>query len=267
MSEICLEMVNGPQAAADDGFYFGLGVFETIHVKNGKPLLMNYHKERLLSGLDVLGIKPPFSEWSEVLCLAKQVMQDFTSKQENAAPDYVLKICATSSNLKITARANTYTEAQYQKGFSLKTSPILRNETSVFTGLKSLNYGDNILEKRRAHNEGFDEPVFFNTRGELAEGATTNLFLLRDGALFTPHLSCGLLPGTMRRYIMSRYPVTECFIKKEDIKNFDEIFVTNALLGIMPVYQFDEISFENHTETWKLINLYRKEIESGAALD
>ena len=252
------EMLSGSQAVADDGFYFGLGVFETILITDGHPVLEEYHKDRLLAGLKKLGITLPCSGWSELHQMMGAVMMEF----EQANPgekQYVLKVCATASNLKITARKNTYTERDYEKGFHLKVSPILRNETSPFTSIKSLNYGDNILEKRRAHREGFDEPVFLNRKGILTEGATTNLFGVLDGQLITPSVSCGLLPGTVRRYILETYEVCEMEITPEQLIKCSEVFVTNALLGIMPVSRFENHVYENRD----LIHKIRLEYISG----
>lgn len=240
-----MEFLSGNQAVADDGFYFGLGVFETIFIKNGQPVLEKYHEERLLSGLGTLKIPLPCGSWTEIHEKMKIVMTAYEKAHPESEEGYVLKVCATESNLKITARKNTYTERDYEKGFHLKISPILRNETSPFTAIKSMNYGDNILEKRRAHREGFDEPVFLNTRGFLTEGATTNLFGIMDGQLITPAASCGLLPGTVRRYLLENYRVREMQITPEQFMECEEAFVTNALLGIMPVSRLEDHSFEN----------------------
>ncbi|MGN0294095.1 MAG: aminotransferase class IV [Lachnospiraceae bacterium] len=246
------ELLSGSLAVADDGFYFGLGVFETIFVQNGCPVLEQYHMERLLSGLDSLGISLPCDDIAKLREQMQMVMAAFEKENPDAKAGYVLKVCATASNLKITARKNTYTEQDYIKGFELRISPVLRNETSPFTAIKSLNYGDNILEKRRAHREGFDEPVFLNSQGFLTEGATTNLFGVLDGQLITPSVSCGLLPGTVRRYLLERYPVREMQITPELLKQCQEVFVTNALLGIMPVTQFEDHSYKHGDMTRKI---------------
>lgn len=246
------ELLSGNQAVADDGFYFGLGVFETISVRYGKPVLEKFHEERLLAGLKTLGISPSFDNWLQVHEKMAAVMADFEAANPAEAEDYVLKVCVTGSNLKITARKNTYTKKDYEKGFYLKVSPVLRNETSPFTSIKSLNYGDNILEKRRAHREGFDEPVFLNRKGFLTEGATTNLFGVLDGQLITPSVSSGLLPGTVRRYLMEQYQVREMEISPKLLTECQEVFVSNALLGIMPVSRFEDHVYENREITQKI---------------
>lgn len=235
--------LSGSYAIADDGFYFGLGVFETICVRQGRLVLEKNHRERLLEGLRRLGISLPCGNYENLRIQMRRIMDDFEQANPKESDGYVLKVCVTASNLKITARKNTYTSQDYERGFHLKISPILRNETSPFTAVKSLNYGDNILEKRRAHREGFDEPVFLNRKGLLTEGATTNLFGILEGELVTPPASCGLLPGTVRRYLLEQYPVKEMELTPDMLKACSEVFVTNALLGIMPVRRFEEHTY------------------------
>ncbi len=143
-----------------------------------------------------------------------------------------------------------------KKGFALDYSKILRNETSPFTYMKTLNYADNILEKRLAKQRGYDEPIFLNTKGELSEGATTNLFFVSGKKLFTPALSCGLLDGILRQYLLKNYQVEECIIKPEQVSDFDEMFVTNSLLGIMPICRLGEHKFTRRTITNQLMQTY-----------
>lgn len=70
-----------------------------------------------------------------------------------------------------------------------------RNETSPLVYHKTLNYGDCILEKRAAAAAGINEKVFVNTKGQISEGTVSNIFFVRKNMIYTPQLSCGLLPG------------------------------------------------------------------------
>ena len=168
---------------ADDGFYFGLGLFETIHVKKKQMLLEQYHKERLLSSMKELQIcteEQAETVWNCIREDAAGTMETYAEEHPDEE-DFVLKICVTSANILTDARPYTYKKADFIKGFDLRISPIIRNESSSLVHMKTMNYGDNILEKRRAHSEGFDEPLFLNSKGYVAEGATTNLFAVLDG--------------------------------------------------------------------------------------
>lgn len=215
----------------DEGYSFGLGVFETIWVWKNKPIFLEEHLNRLFRALRALSIRRE-QTGAEINERIRQHLQRYVI--ENG----VLKIIVSEKNIIITHRENIYKEEDYRKGFSLEYSPIRRNSSSPFTYFKTLNYGDNILAKRAAHLAGYDEPVFLNERGEICEGATTNIFFVSDGKLYTPSLSCGLLNGIIRQYVISQYRVEEIILKPKDISKFDEIFVTNSLLGAMPAAAF-----------------------------
>lgn len=248
---------------ADDGFYFGLGVFETIAVRSGRLILEKYHQERLFSGLSALNIPIPAGGWEGICEKIAGVQSRFEEENPQFRENYVIKVCVTPKNLAVSARANHYTQAQYQRGFRLQHSTILRNSTSPFTFLKSLNCGDNILEKRRAQQSGFDEPVFLNQDGLVTEGATTNLFGVLDGVLVTPKLTCGLLPGTVRRYLLERCSAHEVELTPEQFARCSEIFVTNAILGIMPVSFYNGNTFSPGPVTAQLRRQYSAEVEAG----
>ena len=106
-----------------------------------------------------------------------------------------------------------------------------------------MNYLHPNRRKRNSKICGYDEPIFLNSKGQITEGATTNIFFVKDKKIFTPKLSCGLLNGILRQYIISNYTVVETEIYLEDLKNFDEAFVTNSLLGIMPVKNIENFKF------------------------
>ncbi|MCI6732762.1 MAG: aminotransferase class IV [Lachnospiraceae bacterium] len=245
---------------ADDGFYFGLGLFETIHVKKKQMLLERYHKERLLSSMEELKIctgEQAEPAWNRIRSDAVKTMESYAEEHPDEE-DFVLKICVTPANILTDARPYTYKIADFIKGFDLRISPIIRNESSSLVHMKTMNYGDNILEKRRAHSEGFDEPLFLNSKGYVAEGATTNLFAVLDGKLITPSLKSGILPGTMRRFVMEHFDVQECSITTEMLYRSMELFVTNALLGIMPVTNFQGKVYAVGKVTKEITNFYEK---------
>lgn len=228
------------QITLDEGYQFGLGVFETIAVEQNKPLLLEAHLERINRSLGELSIKKSIK--------AEEV---FSYLSGFHLEHHALKLMVSAENTLFTVRPNPYpvctaAEAAPSRTFRLTRSCVLRNETSPLIFHKTMNYGDNLLEKRHAMRNGFDEAVFCNSRGELCEGATTNLFFVRNGELLTPQLSCGLLPGVMRRFILERFPVTECVLYPSDLPSMDECFVTNSLMGVMPVRSLDDHAFSRY---------------------
>ncbi|MGN0144017.1 MAG: aminotransferase class IV [Clostridium sp.] len=231
----------------DEGYSFGLGVFETISVVDNHAVLLDYHLQRLNEGKKILGIGGSIT--------AHEVYEYI---KDNPMKNGVLKIIVSEQNIVWQCRQNNYTSDKYEKGFSAGISRVIRNETSQFTYIKSLNYGDNIIEKRCASKNGYDEPVFLNTKGQLTEGATSNIFFVKENKIFTPHLSCGMLNGTIRKYILDKYDVLEKVIYPNEVNNFDEMFLTNSLMGVMPVYKFDENEFKSRKVSDEILKEYLK---------
>lgn len=238
----------------DDGYYFGLGAFETIAVTEGKPQFLSRHFKRLQNTLAFLMIDVDFQEVEDNVrtALAKEPMKHGRK---------ALKITVSEKNICVSERENPYTPQDYENGFIAGFSKIYRNETSPLIYHKTLNYGDCIMEKRLAKKRGIQEPVFLNSKGEIAEGASSNVFFIREGKLFAPPLCCGMLPGILREYLYETYPVEETIIRPEDLQNFDEMFLTNSLLGIMPVKRLEHHTFSGMTEAKRLLLELQKQFE------
>lgn len=230
----------------DSGIFFGAGVFETILVKEEAKFL-DYHFSRLDKGLIRLGLKPLY-EKEEVLKYIESL--NITNK--------ALKITVTEKNIIITYRDIPYTKEDYNKGFKIKISEVLRNSTSILPSIKSINYIENIIEKRKAVDDGFDDVLFFNEKGYLCETSTSNIFCIKDGVISTPKISNGLLNGTVRNWVIENYNVYENNITKEQLKNMDEVFVTNSLFGIMKIKYIEEVSFKNINITSEIAGKYNE---------
>ena len=229
----------------DEGYLFGLGAFETVAVYD-RPVFLDRHLTRLAKALEFLGIRGRVTE-DEVSAYLK----------EQNIRTGVLKIVVSGENKLFLARENHYAKEDYQRGFVMDFSEVRRNESSPFTYHKTLNYGECILEKRRAAARGVDEVVFLNGRGEICEGAVSNVFFARKGKVFTPEISCGLLPGIMRGYVMECCDVEERKIFQESLGEFEECFVTNSLMGIMPVRRLGAYEFARRDTTEFLQEKYR----------
>lgn len=207
----------------DEGAMFGRGVFETILLKE-TPLFLEEHLKRLNQGMATLGIKNQV-EKRELLKLLNQY----------DIKNCVLKIVVTEKNIILTTRKNPYETLVETEGFKLMLSKLKRNPHSHITYLKTLNYLDNLLEREAAGKQGFHEVLFLNTRDELAEGSATNLFFIKNQKLHTPCVDCGLLDGVIRQWVIKNYEVTEGRYSLCELLESEGAFVTNSLMGIMPV--------------------------------
>jgi branched-subunit amino acid aminotransferase/4-amino-4-deoxychorismate lyase len=107
--------------------------------------------------------------------------------------------------------------------------------TPVFPGLKTANYWRHCDALTTARQRGFAETLLFNDHAELASACCANVFLVHGETILTPGRSSGCRAGVVREWVMKRRPVQERRLRREDVVNADEIFLTNSWIGVMPV--------------------------------
>lgn len=248
----------------DDCFQFGLGAFETISIEEGRPVFLDRHLRRLERAAKFLQIGQPESRGlnrSSILKYLEVNMEENGYKdQSGQMKRCALKVMLTQENVVLSMRDNPYSSDIYARGFVMDISDVRRNETSPFVYHKTMNYGDCILEKRRAGKAGKDERIFLNTQGQICEGTVSNIFFVRDGRIYTPEVGSGLLPGIIREYICESEVVIETTIFPDELPSYQECFVTNSLMGIMPVKVLGNTSFEERTVTGILMAKYRDHV-------
>lgn len=221
------------EAILDEGIFFGKGVFETILFLE-KPIFLKEHIERLKNGMKELGLEE----------LEEEMLLDYISL--NFIKNKAVKILVTPQNIIITEREIPYTEEDYIQGSSLKLSKVRRNSTSMLCYIKSTNYIENMIEKNKAKEDGFKDVLFLNENGYLSETSCANIFIVKNDKIYTPKVSCGLLNGIIRMWVVKNFPVIETELTLDDLKNADEVFITNSLMGIMKVKKFEDIEYKNN---------------------
>lgn len=220
---------------------YGYGVFETLRVSAGKVEVPKLHYQRMRNGSAVLGLTlPEYTEWLNHL---KEIM-----KNEHPEASYALRLTLSGgdaynggpSQLLHHIRPIPYSDQDYQDGFKVCLLKQPRNEHSPCVGIKSANAIETLLGRQEAGTQGAREGIWLNTKGDLTEGTVSNLFFVKDGVLCTPALDCGCLPGTRRSIILEcagslGIPVNEGHFGVEELTQADEVFLTNSLMGILPV--------------------------------
>ena len=257
MGEINYVFINGeimPSEKAfvlstDQGLQFGWGVFETVQVYNGKACLFSEHFARMRSSAEKLGISVNTDEITLMRDIEKYI--EYLGKG-----DIVLKIILTkgsgeSPSIIFTSREISYTEENYNKGFSAKISTIKRNPYSPLVYMKTLNYMENILARQEASGAGYDEAIFLNTEGLLCEGSVSNIFFVKDNLLCTPKISCGILPGVIRNLIIDKLSkelgitIMEGEFELSCLLEADEAFLTNSVMEVMPLTRVEDKKIGN----------------------
>jgi len=205
---------------SDAGFRHGVGVFETVLVKSGKARWRDWHLESIHRSAKALGLKVEEKEF-------KQVPQG----------DGLWRWFVT----------DTGTRSWWCEGLE-KVSPTVSLEMgkvgvwsdSWEARYKTMSYLSRI-QAREGQREG-GEVVMLNERGEIASASMANLFWVKDGKLRTPAQECGCRAGTVRRWVFERsgQKVEEGRWKKEELDGAEEIFVTNARIGIKRVVSWHE---------------------------
>ena len=98
------------------------------------------------------------------------------------------------------------------------------------------------MAKKEAIDAGYDEAILLNSKGFVAEGSITNIFVVKDDKIFTPTIESGALPGITRRVLLNdlHLDIKEMDISVDFLFNSDEVFVTNSLMGIKVISKIDK---------------------------
>jgi len=233
---------------ADRGFLLGDGLFETFLAIGGRVLYGEAHLTRLRQGAVTLGIPLDYDDAALLeACMALLHTNGMTAR---AALRLTLtrgpgaRGLAPPENVRPTVLLTGSQAPPPRRSLNMITSAAWRHELSPLSRFKTLNYLDNILARREAEARGADEAVMLNTRGYAAGASAANLWVVEGGALITPPVSDGALPGIMRACVFEvagglNIEAQEARLTPKRLAAADEIFLTNSLIGACPVHQFD----------------------------
>lgn len=239
-----------------EAMQFGAGIFETIRIQKGVPLHWESHMDRLSRSAIALGL-------AKDLKLADLERWASRLLQCQSGSDLAMKLLwcfeEGAGRAVYYFRPLTYTQEQRENGLKVCLGTIKRNPYSYVTGHKTLNYLDNLIEKRMTRQKGFDEALLLNIRDQVAEGTATNLFALKGGVLHTPPSEAGLLPGIQRAQVLAACKrkgmvYVEQMMSLDTLIDSDSIFLTNALMGFMPVSEFNGKCYDRNSSLTAAIN-------------
>lgn len=236
-------------AATDRGLAHGLGAFETLLALEGRPVAWERHLVRLREGAGQLGIALRDSAgWQEAAI-------ELLARCDLAAGRARLRLALTAGSGDL-RRLETGGDARVwltagpcpppPVSLTLATAPFPRNERSPLAGIKCASYAENLLALDHARRHGADEALFLNTRGEICEAATANLFIEIDGKLVTPPLDSGCLPGTARARVLEwagglGIACEERTLPAAALTGAVGLFLTSATRGVVPVTALDGV--------------------------
>ena len=232
----------------DQGFLYGYGLFETMRAYGGSSFLLERHLERLRDAAGTIGLgaglagKDLSGACNDTLRangLRDARLRLTVSRGE--VDTFPGPASGVSPTVLVTARAYTPLPVEvYNRGFRAIVSSRRRFSRSPLAGVKSANYLLSALAKMEAATEGFDEALLLNERGSLAEGSTSNVFLVSSSGLVTPSPDSGILPGITRGVVMALaaglgIAVNESDVRLARLEGFTEAFLTSSVTEIMPL--------------------------------
>jgi branched-chain amino acid aminotransferase len=237
----------------DHGLLYGDGVFEGIRAYNGRVFKLREHIDRLFCSAKAILLDIPMSH-ADVMRATVE-----TCRKNKIRDGYIRLLvtrgvgtlglnpnrCKRGSVIIIAGKIQLYPPDLYERGMAIITVPTVRNLHSALNpAIKSLNYLNNILAKIEANNAGCEEAIMLNAEGFVAECTGDNLFLVKEGKLFTPPLSAGALYGITRGTVMdlareAGHEVFEPNLTRYDVFNADECFLTGTGAEIIPVTKVD----------------------------
>jgi 4-amino-4-deoxychorismate lyase len=235
--------------AVSSAALYGRGIFTTVAIYNGQPFLWEKHRKRLNENAERLSID--ISEFPENI--VRESFQDLIEKNnvinararltffdESSGEIWKVKNDAKTSLLITTAELSHNVES-----FSLNISPYPINSRSPLVNVKSCNYLENIYALRKAKDEGFDEAIRLNEKGEVVSVCLANVFWIKDEKVFTPSLKTGALCGTTREFISEHFDVFEAESALTEIEKADAVFITSAGIGIAEVKKIEKTEYKS----------------------
>lgn len=240
--------------ASNRSFKYGDGLFETMRLDKGQIRLANYHFDRLFTGLDLLQIgraklsKNELLEQCTRLCLAND--------------------CADRARIRLAVFRNNQNEAEFviganafpeqeNNGWTIGIYPFARKHCDAFANLKSANYLPYVMADLYAKEKAWHEAIVLNGHHKICDGSKTNIFLIKEEKIVTPALHQGCVHGVMRRFVIDGLKqkglaIHQTEVSEEELLDADEVFLTNALRGIIWVKGFGEKQY-GHSKTMEII--------------
>ncbi len=240
----------------DHGFLYGAGVYETLRTYGGRPFLLDRHLRRLRASAAAIGLAVPLDD----AAFEARIGATMAAVEADDPPERYIRLLLTRGvgdlsydpatcpepSLVIIVRPHREVAREVrERGVKLVVSSLLRNHPEALSPrIKSNNLLNNALAMQEALRAGADEALMCNYRGEIAECAQSNVFLVRGGQALTPPLATGLLEGVTRNFLFEvgpdiGIPVREQVLRLEELESVDEMFITSTTREVLAVTTLD----------------------------
>jgi branched-chain amino acid aminotransferase len=237
----------------DHGLLYGDGVFEGIRVYSSKVFELDAHIKRLYESAKALRLDIPMKADMLIRAVEK------TIEANNVIDGYIRLVvtrgtgtlglnpfvCENARLFIIADNIQLYPEELYEKGMKVISATTVRNHPlAIPPQVKSLNYLNNILAKIEALDVNVPEAIMYNHEGYVAEATGDNVFIVKDGVIYTPPVEAGALEGITRRVVIklaeeAKLKVVEKNLTRFDLYVCDEFFLTGTAAEVIGVVEID----------------------------
>ncbi|WP_419711479.1 aminodeoxychorismate lyase [Pseudomonas sp. NFX224] len=250
----------------DRGLAYGDGLFETIAVCNGQPLLLDRHLSRLAGGCSRLRIATDHELIrNEVLAYAAALgdgVLKLILTRGDGLRGYAADPAAQARRILQGNPPAAYPAVHSERGIRLFPCATRLSSQPLLAGLKHLNRLEQVIARSEWQDSDHAEGLMLDHADRVIEGVFSNLFLVRDGVLITADLTrCGV-EGVMRAELLFQaeslgIPVQITDIPLEQLQSADEVFVCNSVYGVWPVHAYAALSWPVGPLTRKLQTIAR----------
>jgi branched-subunit amino acid aminotransferase/4-amino-4-deoxychorismate lyase len=238
-------------SVTDSSYLYGIGLFETMRAINGRVFRLGDHLRRLNSSAEALSIFNSYSDEAIERGIAQLLEANELTEARmrlSLSNGPIGTDGTASTNLLMTAPAFTpYPAEYYAKGVRVILCNFRQSGKDPYAGHKTTCYGPRLVALKDAHEKLAAEALWFTTENALAEGCISNVFLVKDGTLYTPPVTTPVLPGVARKTVIeiaeaADIPCYEQLLRIDDLLSADEVFLTNVIMEVLPV-----VAIEAHT--------------------
>jgi branched-subunit amino acid aminotransferase/4-amino-4-deoxychorismate lyase len=236
-----------------------MSVFETVVVFQGAPLFVREHLDRLR--LACQAAEFVFPESLTAKAVGELITDDVSGSLRvyvsagDGGPSAPVTVSRTYALFEPSSSPDA---GEVDLGWRLDVSraPF----PTILGGWKTANYWPSIQALQEAKRGGFQEAIVLNAQGAVISASMGNLFAVMGGSLVTPALSMGARDGVLRAWVMEQEPVEETLLSLDDLSAFEECFITNSRIGVMPVASIADRVLPSFETGRRLAKLYREKI-------
>jgi len=218
--------------ATDDGLIRGDGVFEVIRVYDGVPFAFEEHLARLIRS--AANLRLPIDLEAVRSDAHRLLAQAGTGPAHEA-----LRIVLTRGGRRL-----LLTESMHELPDRIRLMSVTYAPTRVLDGVKSLSYAGNMLARRLAQEQGYDDALLVSPHGRVLEAPTSSFFWVKDGAILTPPLSEHILASITRAIVLEVTGAQERECTLEELRDAEEMFLASTVREVHPISALDDRSFD-----------------------